>query len=135
MRRLCRALSSALSAALSNALPLALLLAASVVPLPGPRGTAAAETPRRIEFRAGSGLVAVIPRSPLEGGAAARSREGMAPSAQIAHDGERPGWALKATLPNVLMGVTFCDPLNGFTCSELGGVYRTTNGGNPGRRG
>jgi photosystem II stability/assembly factor-like uncharacterized protein len=89
----------------------------------------------RAELKANDILTAVVPVSPdPEGDIVSPIPEGGIVSTQetlsIASPAqERAGWVLQATLPKVLMGVSFCDPQNGFIATELGGVYRTTNGG------
>jgi photosystem II stability/assembly factor-like uncharacterized protein len=86
-----------------------------------------AQVPHRTEFRNGDRLVAVVPASPGPGDAVASGVDPAPDGAPAAVD--RAGWVLQATLPKVLMGVSFCDPQNGFIATELGGVYRTINGG------
>lgn len=77
----------------------------------------AAVDPTRMEVRAGSSIVSIVPASP---------GEAMPPG-----EGEqvRAGWVLQQTVGSVLKAVSFADPLNGFAAAELGAVYRTTNGG------
>jgi hypothetical protein len=49
--------------------------------------------------------------------------------APAAAEGDRSGWQLQQTVNKVLKAVSFADPMNGYAAAELGGVYRTTDGG------
>ncbi len=80
----------------------------------------AASEPIRLDIRAGDRLVRRIPETMT-------SASASLPAAP--QNVEQGGWQLQATVSNVLHGVSFADPLNGFAAAELGAVYRTTNGG------
>lgn len=64
---------------------------------------------------------AVVARIPASSHDATASMESV--------EGPRAGWRLQQTVSKVLMGISFCDAQNGYACAELGGVFRTTNGG------
>jgi photosystem II stability/assembly factor-like uncharacterized protein len=68
-------------------------------------------------------LLARIPASSMDASVASERAEGTRA------EGLRAGWRLQQTVSKVLMGISFCDAQNGYACAELGGVYRTTNGG------
>ncbi len=83
-------------------------------------GASAADEVRRVEIRAGSALLGIMPASPDAG----------VPAGQLcATPGERSAWQLQQVVARVLKAVSFADPLNGYAAAELGAVYRTTDGG------
>jgi photosystem II stability/assembly factor-like uncharacterized protein len=80
--------------------------------------TFAAPVPAQRDLQSGDARLAGLPVSLTEGPAAPPQPLDL-----------RAGWRLQQTVSKVLMGVSFSDPLHGYACAELGGVYRTTNGG------
>ncbi len=80
---------------------------------------AGASEPSRINLSAFGRTSASLP---------AAVAEAIAPDEQSVA-GLRSGWVLEQTVSKVLTGVSFADPLHGFISAELGGVYKTTNGG------
>ncbi|MDM7914474.1 MAG: hypothetical protein ACE15D_01000 [Candidatus Eisenbacteria bacterium] len=99
--------------ALSSSILLSLLLSPLL-------SQADAISPERRDLRAGEAL---LQRIPVSGGPDFVQQPVEAPT------GDRTGWVLQQTVSNVLTGVSFADPLNGFASAELGAVYHTTNGG------
>jgi photosystem II stability/assembly factor-like uncharacterized protein len=92
------------------AIALALALQATVA--------TASPVPEQRDIGSGDMYLARIPATFVE------AAPSSAPAGRL-----RVGWHLQQTVNKVLMGVSFADPLHGYACAELGGVYRTTNGG------
>ncbi|PWB69556.1 MAG: hypothetical protein C3F15_14875, partial [Holophagae bacterium] len=80
----------------------------------------AADEPQRVTLDTGAAVIEKVPASP---GALPPSGSPGAP------EGGRSGWQLQQTVSKVLKAVSFADPMNGYAAAELGGVYRTTDGG------
>ena len=80
----------------------------------------AADEPERVALSAGSVVIGEIPASP-----------GALPPSDLlgAGEGYQSGWQLQQTVNKVLKAVSFADPMNGYAAAELGGVYRSTDGG------